>query len=171
MNGRYKHLLGSQGIEVLPGQRWIRRHNVTKINNPLNIEIIAEPEGEELRFYVKDLAHQQYLFFHRDDLINNYERKFFNGDLDFNEQICEILGYRHTRDAEGNFVFSNPKGKSEVIDYLGTPALADKLLTSLDKYAPKIRVGMGKYTLFLDKPYRGTSREEAICAAWIDKNS
>ena len=171
MNGRYRHLLGSQGVEILPGQRWIRLPNVLKINNPLNIEIIAEPEAEEERFYVKDLSHKQYIFFYRDDIVSNYERKMFTGDIGLNEQICEIMGWRHQKDEDGDFFLASPKGKREMPDYIGSPMLSKKLLDSLSKFSPKFKVGMGKYTLYLDKPYRGSSKEEAICAAWIDKNS
>jgi len=171
MNGRYRHLLGSQGIEILSGQRWIRQHTAPKINNPLNIEIIAEPDSEEQRFYIKDIGKQEYLFFFRDDIISYYDRKIFNGEMDLNEQICEILGWRHTKDENGEWVFASPGGKRGVRDYVGTPVMIDKLLVSLAKYKPKTKVGLGKYILYLDKPYRGSTREEAICKAWIDKNS
>lgn len=170
MNGRYRHLIGNKILDILEGQIWIRSPKVTKINNPLNIEIIAEPDGEEERFYVKNLSNGSYLFFYRDDIVNNYEKKAYTGPIDINEQIFEIMGGRNLRDAEGNRLHVGPGGDSEIPDFWNTPKLADNLLKSLSKYSPKIKVRMGKYTLYLDKPYSGNTREEAICKAWIEKN-
>lgn len=191
MNGRYKHLIGSNAIDVLEGQFWIRRPEVTKINNPLNIQIVAEPDAEDDRFYVKDVGQGKYLYFNREDIINKYDKKIYTGPLDLNEQIYEILGGRNFRDKDGNVLYgkraklsnteriardllgmdtSLPKVEGEIPDYSSNPKLADMLLHGLEKYNPKIKVRMGKYTVYLDKPYDGVTREEAICKAWIDKN-
>ncbi len=170
MNGRYKHLLGNKGVEIAEGQVWIRRPDVVKINNPLNIEIISEPDDEEERFYIRDMGQNKYFFFYREDIVNNYEKKLYTGPLDLNEQIYEILGGRDFRSEKGEVRHLNKHGKSEIPDYSNNPKMADMLLHSLEKYGPKIKVRMGKYTLYLDKPYSGTTREEAICKAWVDKN-
>lgn len=170
MNGRYKHLLGNQGVDISEGQMWIRRPDVAKINNPLNIEIISEPDEEEDRFYVRDMGQNKYLFFYREDIVNHYDKKVYTGPLELNEQIYEILGGRDFRSEKGEVRHLNKYGKSEIPDYSNNPKLADMLLHGLEKYGPKIKVRMGKYTVYLDKPYNGTTREEAICKAWIDKN-
>ena len=55
-------------------------------------------------------------------------------------------------------------------DYTKNPSYASELLESLEKYDPKIKVKMGKYTIYLDKSYTASTREIAICKAWVDKN-
>lgn len=171
MNGRYKHLLGDKGVDISSGQLWIRRPDVIKINNPLNIEIISEPDAEDERYYIKDLSHNKYFFFFREDIINSYDRKIYAGPLELNEQIYEILGGRNFRDVTGEKILLKKNGLlSEIPDYTGNPKLADMLLHSLEKFNPKIKVRMGKYTVYIDKPHSGITREEAICKAWISKN-
>jgi len=191
MNGRYKHLLGNKGLDICEGQIWIRRPEASKINNPLNIEIVSEPDVEDERFYIKDIGQGKFFYFYREDIANNYDKKIYTGALDLNEQIFEILGGRNLRDKDGNILYgkktkrnalnqqldnilgvehTESKVDNEIPDYSNTPKLADMLLHGLEKYSPKIKVRMGKYTLYLDKPYSGITREEAICKAWIDKN-
>jgi len=188
MNGRFKYLLGGKSIEVFVGQMWIRKPDVSKINNPLNIEIIALPDEDDERFYVMDVNHNSYMFFFRDDIINNYEEKLYRGEMDLNEQIYEILGGRHFIDKMGQRLYPKPiketaferagliprapqkEDPNAIPDYVNNPKLADILLHGLEKYNPKLKVRMGKYTVYLDKPYSATTREEAICKAWIAKN-
>jgi hypothetical protein len=191
MNARYKHLLGNKGIDVQTGQFWIRDKDVSKINNPLNIEIVAMPDEQDERFYVRDVARNTYIFFFREDIVNNYEPRIYNGPMDLNEQIYEILGGRRFIDKDGNRLYAKSKKRNDlqaqmltalgienpdkpdpngIPDYCNTPKLADLLLHSLEKFNPKVKVRMGKYTVYLDKPYSGSTREEAICKAWIDKN-
>lgn len=170
MNSRYRHLWGAMGVDIAAGQKWIRRVNTPKINNPLNIEIITVPyEGEE-RFYVKDVLRGSYLFFYREDIINNYDKKIYDMDLDLNEQVCEVIGWRFVKNDKDEWVMINGS-KKKVPDFLGNPNMAEKLLVTLNKFKPKFKIKMGKYILYLDKPYPGETREQAICAAWIDKNS
>lgn len=177
MNARYKHLLGNKGLDVQAGQFWIRRVDVSKINNPLNIEVIAMPDEQDERFYVREVARNVYFFFFREDIVNNYEVKVYVGSMDINEQIYEILGGRKFIDKDGNRLYNKFKKENSIQDpngipdYCNTPKLADMLLHSLEKFNPKVKVRMGKYTVYLDKPYSGISREEAICKAWIDKNA
>jgi hypothetical protein len=170
MNARYRHLWGAMGVDISSGQKWIRRINVPKINNPLNIEIIATPYEGEPRFYVKDLLRSEYLFFSREDIINNYERKLYDFDLDLNEQVCEIMGWRYIKNDKDEWVMFHVN-KKKAPDFLGNPKMSEKLLETLVKYNPKFKIKMGKYILYLDKPYTGETREQAICAAWIDKNA
>ena len=193
MNGRYKHLLGNKGLEVLVGQVWIRRVDVSKINNPLNIEIVALPDENDERFYIRDFNHGNYFFFFREDIVNNYEPKIYTGPLDLNEQIYEILGGRHFIDKDGKRLYTKKKvannynplllamiglqqpeqtepDSNSIPDYSDNPKLAAMFLHSLEKFSPKVKIRMGKYTVYLDKPYNGATREEAICKAWISKN-
>ena len=168
--------MGGKAIEVFVGQVWIRKPEVSKINNPLNIEIVALPDEDDERFYVMDINHKTYMFFFRDDIINNYEEKLYHGEMDLNEQVYEILGGRHFISKKGERLYLKSKvyGQKEDIntipDYVNNPKLADILLHGLEKYNPKIKVRMGKYTVYVDKPYSATTREEAICKAWIAKN-
>jgi hypothetical protein len=171
MNSRYKHIWGAMGVDISVGQKWIRRVNVTKINNPLNIEIITSPYEGEPRYYVKDLLHGDYFFFTREDIINNYEKKTYPYDLDLNEQACEALGWRYVQDDKGEWSMVSGGKEKQIPDFLGNPKMSEKLLETLDKYKPKFKVKLGKYILYLDKSYVGETREQAICAAFVDKNS
>ena len=169
MNGRQKHLMGVSGADPLQGQRWIRKVRATKINNPLNIEIIEEPEGGENRYYVRNCKNNEYFFFEREDISGNYDRKEYVGDITLNQQICEIKGWRWVR--QGNDVwrlFLN--GNTIPPNYDKSPRLSSELLESLVSFEPKIKVKIGKYTVYLDKSYTGDTREIAICKAWVDKN-
>jgi hypothetical protein len=170
MNARYKHIWGAMGVDVSVGQRWVRRPAVTRINNPLNIEIITSPYEGEPRYYVKDVLHGDYLFFSREDIINNYQKKAYPFDLDLNEQVCEALGWRYVMNDKDEWVMVK-EGKKTIPDFLGNPKMSEKLLKALDKYKPKFKIKMGKYILYLDQSYVGETREQAICAAFVDKNS
>ncbi len=171
-------MMSSQPTEILKGQRWIKRHGIS--NWPLNIEVIEGFNGKE--FNVRDVLKGDVLSMPRSFIVENYDRKLYDEEMDFNEQICEIKGWRYTEDKNGNWIFCNSKGKQAPIpSYVWKQELYEKLLESLKIYEPKIKIAMGSYAVFLNKigsnnyigatKYVGSSKGEAVCKAWIDKNS